>query len=325
MNQPQVNVSHKILEKYKVSPADLAWVKSEVADCIENSGLNWTNLTTLMPHMQRSVLSKVEFRFAQRFPSYESEVLEHTVKGRDLSKVDAGGCALIAVVGGVLSVCSLVSGMPFLILLILFVGGWLYMGINSVVESATVPDKLPLNLVARKTEWIRDLKQIVAAEVNRQASSKFFASTTNDPAILKQSVGGVWQPLGPRPIVQSVELTPREAEIYVTAYLKFYGATGVAETRYAKDGGIDVESDLFAGQVKHQQANVGVKAVRELYAVASLKGKKPMFFAKSGFSKDAIEFANKVGMCLFIYLPHLQATNAHARYYIERGMASRIS
>jgi HJR/Mrr/RecB family endonuclease len=116
-------------------------------------------------------------------------------------------------------------------------------------------------------------------------------------------------------------MSPQDAEHFVAEYLKFYGATGVSVTRFSRDGGIDVETTNFVAQVKHVQANVGVKAVREIYAIAVSKNKEALFFAKVGYTKDAIDFATQNRIALFTYLPHLQGYDPRAKTYLERGMA----
>ena len=84
---------------------------------------------------------------------------------------------------------------------------------------------------------------------------------------------------------------------------------------------MNIESDNYVAQVKHQASAVGVKALRELVGVASVKGKQPIFAAKSGYSADALEFGQKSGMILFAYRRgDLVAHTTLADHALSRGL-----
>jgi hypothetical protein len=322
MKDPKsIPVSADVLAKYKVLKSDRSWVVKSVADGIAKSSMNWTNYKSKSGEVYSGLLAEVEARFAERFPTYPQEVEEHTVKGRSVEGFTSGafGAWLLALM---VSFVLMFVGFPWLFFGTVFFGGWALMGSISAADKFSVEDAKPSELIQMRAAWVREISELIYSEVNIQAGQKFYESNATDPKVLYKSVNFAWVPLGPRPIADKETLTPQGAEIYVAAYMTFYGATGVETTRFSRDGGIDVESDLFAAQVKHQESKVGVKAVRELFAVSSVIGKQAMFFTKIGYSKEAVEFANSVKMPLFVYLPHLQEANFYARKFLESGMGA---
>lgn len=118
----------------------------------------------------------------------------------------------------------------------------------------------------------------------------------------------------PKAVVKT--LTPREAENFCAAWLIRLGHRDAQVTRFSRDGGIDVQSQHVVAQVKHQQSKVGVKPIRELYGVAAVASKRAVFFTLTGYSSDALDFANKVAMPLFVYQnSELQPCNTHAELF----------
>lgn len=137
----------------------------------------------------------------------------------------------------------------------------------------------------------------------------------------KKSVGNRWQPLGPRPLISPSGLTPKQAETYVAQLPKFYGLLGVKETRFTQDGGVDVSSETAVFQVKHQAARVGVQVVREIFGVAASLGKKAGVFSKTGFTREAIEFASVNRVTLFSYIPKLEGHTPLSRRIVQEGFS----
>lgn len=129
---------------------------------------------------------------------------------------------------------------------------------------------------------------------------------------------GKWVPLAPKPRPAREDMTPRVAEDYCCEFLKFYGAEGADVTRYSQDGGVDVVANYYAAQVKHQKSPIGVKVVRETFAVAVSLKKIGVVMGKSGFTADAISFAEDNGVLLFSYYPkHLGHTKESGRVLIS--------
>lgn len=66
------------------------------------------------------------------------------------------------------------------------------------------------------------------------------------------------------------------------------------------DGGIDVESGSAVAQVKRQAATVGAPVVQQLYGAAQAAQKSGEFYTTSSYSRDAIAFARRVGVKLYV-------------------------
>lgn len=99
-------------------------------------------------------------------------------------------------------------------------------------------------------------------------------------------------------------LSALEAEYYVAEWIRWMGATDAVVTRERRDGGVDVRTGHYVVQVKHRPEDfVSVDVVRALHGVASSEGRAGMVFASGRFSTDALGFAAKAGVGLFIFRP----------------------
>jgi hypothetical protein len=138
------------------------------------------------------------------------------------------------------------------------------------------------------------------------------------------SVSSMWQPLCPKPSPYQSELEPSEAETYVQSWMLFLGASGAKVTQYSQDGGIDVESDYWVAQVKHYIDSVSVQPVREILGVATSRGKRACFFTKTGYTKEAVRFAEENEIPLFQYesaTAELVPWSSSAAGVLETGLA----
>jgi hypothetical protein len=93
----------------------------------------------------------------------------------------------------------------------------------------------------------------------------------------------------------------RAAEVKVAGWLVERGERGVAVTPSSHDLGIDVNTDGLVVQVNHWKGNVGAPHVRQIVGAAMPSGKQPVLFTRSGFTRDALEFAEQAGVGLFTY------------------------
>jgi len=97
----------------------------------------------------------------------------------------------------------------------------------------------------------------------------------------------------------------REAEEDAAVWVRFLGWADAKTTQQAGDGGFDVYSTSRGGlgvQVKMEYKPVGRPALQQL--LGACKGANlstPMFFSVSGFTSEAIIWANLVGMELFSF------------------------
>lgn len=121
---------------------------------------------------------------------------------------------------------------------------------------------------------------------------------------------------GSAPAPIAADIDPREAEALIRDWMRHMGALDAEVTPYANDGGVDVQSRKYVAQVKHYAAPVGVAAIRELRGVAGLDGRAALFFARSGYTRAAIDFADRADVALFVYsesMGTLKPINASAK------------
>jgi hypothetical protein len=130
-----------------------------------------------------------------------------------------------------------------------------------------------------------------------------------------------WTPLANKPLAPNAEMSPIEAEHWVTNLLLYLGASGAKTTQYSQDGGIDCLADKYVAQVKHLSKPVSVGAVREIFAVGISKGKTPILFSKSGFTSAAVDFAIEYHVLLLSYLPLLRGHTKTSNKALEMGLA----
>jgi hypothetical protein len=91
-------------------------------------------------------------------------------------------------------------------------------------------------------------------------------------------------------------------EVLAAQWLYVWGDQDAGTTQKSRDGGIDVLSWCCLGQVKfYADLKVTPKEVRELKGAASVDPtRNPVFFAFcSGYTPDAIDFANRAGVALY--------------------------
>lgn len=131
-----------------------------------------------------------------------------------------------------------------------------------------------------------------------------------------------WTPLANRPLAPNAEMSPVDAEHWVTNLLLFLGASGAMTTQYSQDGGVDCQSDNYVAQVKHLSKPVSVGAIREIFAVGVAKGKTPLLFSKSGFTSAAVDFAIEYHVLLFSYLPLLRGHSKTSTKALEMGLGT---
>lgn len=109
-----------------------------------------------------------------------------------------------------------------------------------------------------------------------------------------------WVQLGPRPEPMS-SCTPRQAEFLAKSWMEYLGARGCMVSQATRDGGIDVNSDLFVAEVKHHTDPVSPGVVRQITGVASLEKKIPVVFSLNGYSHAAVEVGMRANALLFVY------------------------
>lgn len=105
--------------------------------------------------------------------------------------------------------------------------------------------------------------------------------------------------------------------------MRHLGAAGAGVTRLSSDGGIDAESADYLSQVKNYSGPVGVQEVRQLAGVAAADGRRPLFFAASGYTTSALEYGDRTAIGLVVYdaiARTLQGVNAAGQRYRTHGL-----
>jgi hypothetical protein len=174
-------------------------------------------------------------------------------------------------------------------------------------------------------EWVYQwVPQRIDEKFQRKITQLGFeeASETTSLKEWQSRIGSRWVVLAAMPEPPLMTMTPREAEFYCSHLMLFYGAKGSQTTQYSQDGGIDVVSDNFVAQVKHQESPVGVKVVRETFGVSSQEKKLAIVFAKTGFTNDAISFATQNGVLLISYVRGPTSWTVATNKALKNGLMS---
>ncbi len=128
----------------------------------------------------------------------------------------------------------------------------------------------------------------------------------------------------PQPLPYGV--SPAGAEQLCADWMRHLGVADAEVTRYSQDGGIDVTSEKYVAQVKHWLGGVGAPTVREVAGIAGTEGRTGIVFASGSFSRDAVAFAERAGVLLFVFDPEkgqLRAASPAATKALAEGFGGR--
>lgn len=89
------------------------------------------------------------------------------------------------------------------------------------------------------------------------------------------------------------------AEVLAAEHLRNLGFKDAQRTPAGSDGGFDVEGRGVVAQVKYHAAAVGRPDVQRLVG-ANRHGARSVFYARTGYTQNAMEFAEQAGVALFI-------------------------
>lgn len=104
---------------------------------------------------------------------------------------------------------------------------------------------------------------------------------------------------GPDSDTHAPVMTPDQAEQAAADWLRSHGYDARL-TGPGADEGVDVEAPGVVAQVKRWSKPVGRPDIQKLYGVASQRNAVAIFFSTEGYTKQAEEFANDVGMALLV-------------------------
>lgn len=115
--------------------------------------------------------------------------------------------------------------------------------------------------------------------------------------------------------------TPQAAELNARDLMMSWGYSDAVATTGGADGGIDVRSSRALAQVKWKGGVTGRPDVQKLVGARATGSQQLFFFSAAGYSKQAVDYADEVGVALFIYDPTGAATAANptAKLVLERA------
>jgi len=119
-------------------------------------------------------------------------------------------------------------------------------------------------------------------------------------------------------------LGPCQAEELACDWLRYMGHSGAQVTNQGADGGLDVIAAGAVAQVKSVKAKVGRPVIQQ--TVGAARGRRCAVFARGGFTRQAIAWAETAAAALFQFDHdgHIEAVTSHARYRLA-GAARRRS
>ena len=161
--------------------------------------------------------------------------------------------------------------------------------------------------------------EAVADRYRRQHANEI-AVAKRDGMLIQLRIDRMMLPDFPRGASNSLDF-----EHISALWLRAWGDTNVQVTRATGDGGIDVSSFNCVAQCKFfADTKIGRPDIHNLYgasAVAEYQNKLMAFFSyANGYSQPAIDYANEVGVGLFIFNPtdlHMRACNDQGEYIIS--------
>lgn len=147
----------------------------------------------------------------------------------------------------------------------------------------------------------RTIRTALADLIEAQYERRKMDLRSHDPIARAKHTS--FTPGGPAPEAMKYGVSHEGAEYLVAEWMVYLGESDSHVTRFSGDGGIDVESSHYVTQVKNYSRNrsVGSNDIRELQGIATLSGRRPLFFTSGKYPSGGVEFADKVGMALFRY------------------------
>lgn len=112
--------------------------------------------------------------------------------------------------------------------------------------------------------------------------------------------------------------TPHQAELNAQDQMRIWGFADAVATTGGSDGGIDVRSARALAQVKWKGGVTGRPDVQNLYDARGAGTQQLFFFSASGYSDQAVKYADQVSVMLMTYDPlgAVEGVNQSAKRYL---------
>lgn len=113
------------------------------------------------------------------------------------------------------------------------------------------------------------------------------------------------------------------AELNAARVMRSWGFLDAVATTGGADGGIDVRSSAALAQVKWRTGATGRPEIQQLVGAKGSGRQKLFFFSKSGYTRQAVEYADQMVVALFVIdaVGGVQAVNPSARGYVMKWWA----
>ncbi|MFE7720130.1 restriction endonuclease [Nocardia rhizosphaerihabitans] len=95
--------------------------------------------------------------------------------------------------------------------------------------------------------------------------------------------------------------TPRQAELNAAEVMKRLGYVDATATEVGADGGIDIRARGALAQVKWKGAAAGRPDLQRLVGARGHGTEQLYFFAATAYSRPAVDYANDMGIILYLY------------------------
>lgn len=122
--------------------------------------------------------------------------------------------------------------------------------------------------------------------------------------------------------------TPKDAELNAAEKMRSWGYVDAASPLHSADGGIDVRSSRALAQVKFRSVKAGRPEIQNLVgAAAGDTTKVLMFFDYKGYSPQAVQYADQMGVGLYVYNTSgvVTSINGAARRLMGASLQTRLA
>ncbi|WP_064257395.1 restriction endonuclease [Rhodococcus sp. HS-D2] len=108
-----------------------------------------------------------------------------------------------------------------------------------------------------------------------------------------------------------------QAELNAAQAMRSWGFLDAVATTGGSDGGVDVRAHDALAQVKWRTNATGRPEVQQLVGARGSGRQTLFFFSKSGYTRQAVEYADTMGVALFVIdaAGGVTPVNGHARPY----------